>query len=838
VIVHLLHELSAAGPDLLEALQPVHVNVGITGDARADAPVIAAHVRAGFHVPDHEIVPARAARIISTSDPDDEVRAAIRQVVAWMHEGVNLGRVAVLHSAPDPYARLVHEQLAAAGIPFNGTPVRQLGDLLLGRTLRALLDLPSTGYRRHEVLAVLTGAPLLDADGSRVPSRAWERISREAGVVKGDHWGTRLARLAQSASDEAQGCRDQGEDWRADRLEVDAGRAEALAAWVARLQDDLAAGAAAGSWAAMVEWAEGLIDAYLGDERRRWSWPEEEQVAAQRVEAALERLAGLDAVGPAPTLEVFRRALDSELDQGLRRVGRLGDGVLVGHVSLAGGLVLDRVIVLGLAEGTFPPRRLEDSLLPDRERALAGGELALRADRVHDDRRHLLAALAVAGEAVLCQPRGDLRRSGERPASRWLLADAAALAAVERLRSDELASHHDADWLVRVASFAGGLARTPVLATDQELRLAAVARGRHDHVVLADARLAAGLEVVRARRSADFTRFDGNLAGLGAELERPVKVSASGLQTWVGCPHRYFLQYVLGVDPVEEPEDLFEMAPTDRGTLVHAVLEDLVAGAIADGHPFDQWGPADRASLYTIAQRHFDAYEADGRTGRALVWGRDQQRILRELDDTLDLDSARLARGYRPLATEHRFRGVEVKLPGGHLLDVRGFVDRVDRRPDGGVEVLDYKSTRGIGKVYKELSPEAPHGDGTLLQLYLYAKAAERDFPTGVPVTSKYWFTRHDAFAGYDVTPDVAVLVEEAIERIVDGIAAGVFPARPPASPAWGYVDCWFCRPDGLSGTERRREWERKRLAPALRTYVELVEKPGVAGESPNGGAR
>ena len=42
-------------------------------------------------------------------------------------------------------------------------------------------------------------APLLDGDGHAVPSRAWERVSREAGVVKGDHWEERLGRNSWSS---------------------------------------------------------------------------------------------------------------------------------------------------------------------------------------------------------------------------------------------------------------------------------------------------------------------------------------------------------------------------------------------------------------------------------------------------------------------------------------------------------------------------------------------------------------------------------------------------------------------------------------------------------------
>ena len=209
----------------------------------------------------------------------------------------------------------------------------------------------------------------------------------------------------------------------------------------------------------MVDATRALVSKYLGDERHRWRWPEEEQQAADRVEEALDRLAGLDALGgPPPSVEVFRRTLDGELDTSLRRVGHLGDGVLVGPASMAIGLELDRLVMLGMAEGAFPPRRLEDSLLHDDERRVAGGELARRAEKVHDDHRHLLVAMAVAGQTTLSFPRGDLRRQGDRSASRWLLADAAHLSGRDAVFTEDLAAL-EGPWLRQVPSYAAGLAR-------------------------------------------------------------------------------------------------------------------------------------------------------------------------------------------------------------------------------------------------------------------------------------------------------------------------------------------------------------------------------------------
>jgi hypothetical protein len=96
VIVHLLQELSPPGAGLLLALaesQPVLVNVGLTGVSEADAPVLDAHARAGISVEVEASATGRplASAVLSVSDPDEEVLAAVRLVTDWMRDGVRLG---------------------------------------------------------------------------------------------------------------------------------------------------------------------------------------------------------------------------------------------------------------------------------------------------------------------------------------------------------------------------------------------------------------------------------------------------------------------------------------------------------------------------------------------------------------------------------------------------------------------------------------------------------------------------------------------------------------------------------------------------------------------------
>jgi hypothetical protein len=213
-----------------------------------------------------------------------------------------------------------------------------------------------------------------------------------------------------------------------------------------------------------------------------------------------------------------------------------------------------------------------------------------------------------------------------------------------------------------------------------------------------------------------------------------------------------------------------------------------------------------------------------GLTGRGLLWRRDRQQIASDLLRFLHDDGARLASGTRPVATEHGFTDLPV---GG--VQLRGQIDRIDRRPDGSLVVLDYKT--GGSRSYGDLSDENPHLGGTRLQPYLYARAAARDFPTEHPVRAGYWFVSTKGKfeeLGYTVTDEVAARVEDALAVITSGIGDGLFPAKPSAQPPWGYVDCDYCRPDGLSGADRRRQWEAKRHDPRLAGYFALAEPEDV----------
>lgn len=924
VVVHLVQDLTQRQARLLRAVaerRPATVVAALTGVAPADAGVLRSLERLGCDrtgptapsppptrvagEPEATPVEAGRTRVLTASDADEEVRAAVRAVVDAARRGTPLERIAVLLGSPEPYGRLVHEHLAAAGIPRNGTAVRPLAASAVGRLLLDLLALPDHRFRRSDVMGLLARAALRGPTGRPAPIGEWERLSREAGVVAGrDDWDRLLDRLAQAFDRradqvEAAGRAERVDDvepadgpdqvgaahrsTRADQVDGDertgarpgpagepattepgttdepgesgttepgspyaevlrrrAASARALRAVVLGLIDDLAdAAAVPRSWQRRAEWARRLAARFAGT--RREHWPAPEVKAADAVDTALGRLATLDDVDEPPTLDVFRRTLTVELDADLGRFGRFGEGVLVAPLAFAVGLDLDLVVVLGLAEGTLPGPVRDDSLLPDAERQRTGGELPLRRERVGRDQRRLWAALAGAERHLLCAPRGDLRASNERVVSRWLLAVAAALHG-RPVTADELGAL-DAGWLEHVPSFAHAVTHADFPPTAQDYRLQAGPERAPDPVA------AAGAEVIAARRSPAFTRFDGNLSGAGLPSPTEDTVSSTRLEAWATCPHAYFVRHLLRVRPIDDPERQLTITALDKGSLIHEILDRFVTAVLdrpADRRPDPDtpWHADDHAAIAELAEQVCDDYEGRGLTGRPVFWRRDRSQILALVDRFLREDARhRRATRTRPLAAELRFGrdgseldGVEMALTDGRCLRFSGAVDRLDIADDGTLHVVDYKT--GGARAYASLGPDDPDQRGTRLQLAVYGQAA-RAFhgQADTPVRADYWFVSdREGFArkGYPVDDAVLDRVAATLTTIVHGIESGVFPARPDDSGV-GWVTCEYCDPDGLGTAELRRAWERKRDDTLVAPYARLAEPGAEQQPAPDG---
>ncbi len=836
VIVHLPRRLWFADAALVDALAR-------RGRARAVvAPVDEEDDPRGAVVPGADL-------LVQAPDPEDEVRAALRRLLAAAEAGVPLHRMALLYPVAEPYARVAPEILSGADVPWNGPAPDRLADSMAGQVLGGLVELVDDDFARDSVAAWLVAGPILDGDGHRVPGAYWDLVSRAAGIVGGaQQWGERLAHRHRELETEiAAERRDDEPAWRRSALERAVDETVNLETFIVELLDRAQPPSPA-TWTGLSAWGRQLLVRYLGGEGRRADWPERELDAARRVDGALGELASLDSLGTPVDVARFRAALDHALAAPGGHVGRFGTGIFVGPLHAAAGVDFGVVAIVGGAEGSLPPHGREDPFVPDVDRVAAA--LPTSADRRADSRHDYLATLANADHSIVCFPRADPRAQQGRLPARWLLESAEAHADAP-VSAEQLRALGPRPWLAVVASFGDGVAHDgePCSLEERDLRSLVewcdTGRPVAEHP-LATGSLHHGYELTQARSSDSFTPFDGNV---GEAARRPTvgtALAATALQDWARCPFRYLLASVLRVREVPRPEASDRISALDEGTLVHAILEEFVRAGTPRS-PADAWTDDDRARLREIVARRCDDAAARGITGRPLLWRFARRRIERTATQFLTVDT-RLRREHdaapRPDGLEVPFGvdgapEVRVALPDARPVTFRGRIDRVDRSADGErVVVYDYKT--GRSDRYAGLADDPVLG-GELLQLPVYALAALAQ--TGARrAEAYYWFTGAASFeastAGYPFESAERARFEAVLTSIVDGIDRGCFPAVPGELTFDARVQrdqfehCQYCPYDRVCPLDRGAAWAKKFDDPEVLPYWALDPEPA-PGEGP-----
>jgi RecB family exonuclease len=319
----------------------------------------------------------------------------------------------------------------------------------------------------------------------------------------------------------------------------------------------------------------------------------------------------------------------------------------------------------------------------------------------------------------------------------------------------------------------------------------------------------------------DFTRFDGNVGvGLVSPFTAEAPMSATRLEVYAKCPRRFLYDRVLQVSRRTLPEEIWQMEPTERGTLVHAILEEYLLERLAG---------ASRSlpRLLDIAQSQFAAAEDGGLVGKPLLWRMDRAAIVGDLERFHDEEG-----DLEPLAAELEFGtsaedadpAVTVLLEDGREVRFKGKADRVDRDPSGDLVVSDYKT--GKQTTLRGLKKD-PVAGGRLLQLPIYAMAARARFG-GETVRARYWLLSAKRVApcySLTITSEVQERFVDVLGLIAGAVDAGAFPGAPVENSGDRQFEaCRVCDFDIVCPVARDRQWERKRDDPGVAPVRALMD--------------
>ena len=211
---------------------------------------------------------------------------------------------------------------------------------------------------------------------------------------------------------------------------------------------------------------------------------------------------------------------------------------------------------------------------------------------------------------------------------------------------------------------------------------------------------------------------------------RPRRLSVTEIETWLRDPYAIHARHVLRLNSLRPLDEATDAA--DYGSLVHAGLHHFLA------EHGTRW-PADAAEGLRRAMARALA-EADLREALAAWWA---PRLERIADWVAALEAER--RSVRPpvaLVTEASGT-LELERPGG-LFRLIGRADRIERRREGGLAILDYKT--GTPPSQKEVDA------GLAPQLLLEAAMAEAGaFGEGIAGAAEeltYWHLTGGFHAG------------------------------------------------------------------------------------------
>ena len=399
-------------------------------------------------------------------------------------------------------------------------------------------------------------------------------------------------------------------------------------------------------------------------------------------------------------------------------------GVIVTTADLAEGARGRHVFLVNLAEGTFPTSDSLSDASGSQASAAYSREISrfLRvvgsADRtltlVYPTRDEKGQAMLVSGflDDLMCTDRPQ----GARPRSRIAPADRPHVSASSRSR--RLAERCPRARHRELACSNESTTELRALATDPRHRPA-----------LLGAAAALRLEYDRSSRTRGFTPYEGKLNQPDAvnsvtdHFDSEYTFSPSQLETYLTCPFRFFMQYVLRLEPIDDSDELDEDR-TLRGQIVHEALENLERERMQEDSNAIELAPIRVSSGFSVTLG--DDPEID--PGRREIERRWLMQTLQRYAIQAEEYAIDKGSGARPRYFELTFGRIEQGATYPHLVigfgpeavKLRGSIDRVDLIETSGkihFRVIDYKT--GKAPTGKDLD------DLLMLQLPLYAKAFE-----------------------------------------------------------------------------------------------------------------
>jgi len=730
-------------------------------------------------------------RIIKGSDITDEISrivGKINELVLYMN--VPIEKIGILLWHPELYRSGVCSALEGAGLPFYDAIGTSLIDTREGRTTDALLKLIGHRLKRRDIVDLLATFELnlTDQDEGIAPDLVvWEKLSNLTSLIAGSRqdWNKTLDRFEYHSDDVL--------------FRTQAGL---FRGFINKLFDFIEQCPTSGSYRE--------ISLNLREYLREFIPTSD---IKSQIISILDELCELDEISEEITKQAFIDLFRESMMSASNKIGQFGSGVTVFDKMTGRGVAFDVLFMPGLVQGAVPISAREDPILPDSVRKLikvkVGNKnpfcLPLKKHRSREER--LLFTLAVDSarkQLFLTFPGSDFEGGKPNLPSSFLLEICRSIfgrpISSEKLtelpileKPDDLSTDGKRSFSHRLTSPEGFISQWIATHVPRNLRHQAVRQVYSGQFSAYDHNRRAYL----ARRDqTTYSEWDGiSLQLKSTDKNNNFEFPVTDLEGYAKCPFRYWIEKVLNIAPLEEPEMVVEIPPHVTGSIIHKVLEDVYENTYVGRGKADESCNIEniqefaRTSLYN---------EVDRWVGRCpapqVIWDMTVFRLQTRLKNFLRTDMEDME-FYKVKSTERRISGNLIFGTGSteFSVKIKGSIDRIDESSDCRlIRIVDYKTGRAPTK------PDQFKG-GRRLQLPLYLKAMFQESPDydRENSTAEYIQIKSNGDKKhYGITGQVLIDRDEdlknILETITEGISDNYYPPIPedsncpicPVSPA------------------------------------------------------
>ena len=643
-------------------------------------------------------------QILSTFGVNDEVAAAAKEILRLVDDGkMPFHDIGVVARSLDSYGQIIKDIFHQHRIPLAGTLEEPLVQLPLTKAVILLVNLPAKDFLRSQVIDLLSSPYFqfqnIDGNPASVRPDLWDLATRELAICTGVAEWRRLRRYSHRNLE----LRQISDDDEPRKIRIPSAQLTSLANIVDTLMADLLRLPDKASWQEYAAAWKVLLKKYLGvAPGADATTPGAPSAPSETILDILEQLAGLDRVENRVALGDFAHTFQHWLERSAATEDQRNiDGVMVLNATAARGLSFRALFVLGMNEGVFPRTIREDAFLRDRDREVLERDLGYKVSQkltAFDEEKLLFMLLAgAARERLYCLfQRAD--ESGRALAPSWYIDE------LKRALGD---NGRPCEPINIPRSITEKASTAPFdrqdLLLPKELAIRLTLEGQ-DSTALVEASAPLPALYKQGRKVAAeidqsggrLLAYDGVLANFDSYWKHFSErgLSPTALESYARCPFQFFARHVLGLAPLDRPEEILGPSPAEFGELGHEILNSFYRALIDGGYFTGNAAKVDaETTLQAVADRAFADYEENSPVGYPLAWESLKEGIIQLLRQVVARDLGELSQsGFVPASLE---TDVTAHLPGDWPdplkgLAIRGRMDRIDRKVDA-LRVIDYK---------------------------------------------------------------------------------------------------------------------------------------------------